>query len=267
MIEPTAMSEHTHIIQYSGGIGSFETAKWVKENCTGVIGLLFADTKIEDATLYTFLEQSAAYLQLPLIKIADGRTPWEVFKDVRWLGNTQKDPCSRILKRELCKKWVATHFHPEDCTIYVGIDWTEQHRMANVTRFWEGWNVQAPLVHIPYDKERAIQNLPGGITLPRLYSLGFPHNNCGGGCVKAGKAHFLHLLRTLPEVYAEWERNEESVRQHLGKDVSILRDRIQVGGLKAVNPLTLRALRERAEEVASTEDGQLEWGGCGCFST
>ena len=85
--------------------------------------------------------------------------------------------------------------------------------------------------------------------------------------MKAGKAHFLHLLRTLPEVYAEWERNEESVRQHLGKDVSILRDRIQVGGLKAVNPLTLRALRERAEEVASTEDGQLEWGGCGCFST
>ena len=97
-----------------------------------------------------------------------------------------------------------------------------------------------------------------GIKAPRLYKLGFAHNNCGGGCVKAGQGHFGHLLKVLPDVYADWERNEEALREDLG-DVAILRDR--TGG--TTGPLTLRVLRERIEEGQPYD--LWEVGGCACF--
>ena len=86
------------------------------------------------------------------------------------------------------------------------------------------------------------------IAVPRLYGLGASHNNCGGGCVKAGHAHFKWLLETLPDVYAEWEREEQGMRDFLGKDVSILTDRRCDGKKK---PITLRQFRERIERGQS----------------
>jgi hypothetical protein len=87
--------------------------------------------------------------------------------------------------------------------------------------------------------------------------MGFPHNNCGGGCVKAGVGHFAMLLDRLPEVYADWERHEDELRDQLG-DVSILRDRS--GG--ATRPLTLREVRERRGDMPLD---LWDVGGCSCF--
>jgi hypothetical protein len=36
-----------------------------------------------------------------LVWIADGRHPWEVYRDEKFIGNSLVDPCSRILKREI----------------------------------------------------------------------------------------------------------------------------------------------------------------------
>lgn len=98
------------VVMFSGGIGSWgaarrAVAKYGAENVT----LLFADTKIEDPDLYRFLDEAAADVGAPLVKVADGRTPFEVFRDVRYLGNSRIAPCSRVLKQELwrgmCKGW------------------------------------------------------------------------------------------------------------------------------------------------------------------
>lgn len=122
--------------------------------------------------------------------------------------------------------------------------------------------MEAPLCSAPYLSKRDMADLARsrGIEPPRLYALGFAHNNCGGGCVKAGIGHFAHLYRALPCVYAEWERREQSLRDDLGKDVSILTDRS--GGQRV--PLTLRELRERLEGGGQVD--MLEIGGCGCFT-
>ena len=98
-----------------------------------------------------------------------------------------------------------------------------------------------------------------GIVPPRLYRMGFDHNNCGGGCVKAGQGHFVRLLDRLPDVFATWEAKEQEMRDLLG-DVSILKDRI--GG--TARPMTLRDLRERHESGDTTID-LWEVGGCDCF--
>jgi hypothetical protein len=98
------------------------------------------------------------------------------------------------------------------------------------------------------------------IRRPRLYDLGMQHANCGGGCVRAGQGQFARLLDTMPERFAEWERNEQALRDHLGKEVAILRDR--TGG--ELRPLTLREFRERAEARPEQID-LFDIGGCGCF--
>jgi 3'-phosphoadenosine 5'-phosphosulfate sulfotransferase (PAPS reductase)/FAD synthetase len=122
-------SDHRHIVMFSGGIGSWGAAKRVAaKHGTDNMTLLFADTLIEDEDLYRFIEEAAADVGVPLTRIAEGRTPWQVFNDVRYLGNTRADPCSRVLKREVCDRWLAKNCDPAKTTVYVGIDWTEEHR-------------------------------------------------------------------------------------------------------------------------------------------
>jgi hypothetical protein len=142
--------------------------------------------------------------------------------------------------------------------LYVGISWDED-RIDEIRERWLPWLVQAPMCMEPFwskcdmIREAKLRGLP----LSEAYTDGFSHDNCGGGCVKAGQAHFAQLYKIRPQVYAEWEHNEEDVRQHIGKNVAILRDR-RDGTTK---PMTLAAFRERIE----TDDyDKHDWGGCGC---
>lgn len=252
----------THVVQFSAGVGSWLAAKRVVARY-GVehTVLLFADTKIEDADAYRFLDEAAANVGAPLVKIAEGRDPWQVFHDERFLGNSRVDPCSKILKRELLDRWMAAHFAPDDAITYVGIDWSEEHRLKTMRARLAPRVVSAPMCEPPYlTKEMMFDALKAeGIARPRLYDLGFSHNNCGGFCIKAGIGHFVHLLRVLPDVYAYHETKEQEIRAFLGRDdVSILRDRR--GGES--RPLTLRELRERVQ--AGGQFDLFDLGGCGC---
>jgi hypothetical protein len=248
---------------FSGGAGSWATAKRVAErHGTENLLLLFADTLMEDEDLYRFLDEAAADVGGKLVKVAEGRDPWQVFFDERFLGNSRVDPCSKILKRQLLRKWITTHLDPEQTVVYLGIDWMEEHRFTNAQAYWAPWKCEAPLCELPYiTKDDVLQQLAeSGIAQPRLYGMGFPHNNCGGFCIKAGQAHFKLLLEQMPERYAYHEQKEQEIRAYLKKDVAIMTDRR--GGQR--RPLTLKEFRERIEAQGSFD--KHEWGGCGCFS-
>lgn len=250
---------------FSGGTGSWAAAKRVvqKHGVTDVT-LLFTDTRMEDEDLYRFLAEAATNVGAPLVRLAEGRNPWHVFFDKRFLGNSRMDPCSRILKREMADKWLEANCDSSETIVYVGIDWTEQHRYVRLRdlRAVDGWRYEAPLIEPPFlDKSDLAQWLKReGIKLPRLYELGFSHNNCGGFCIKAGHAHFANLLRVLPERFAHHEAMEQALRVYLGKDVSILSDR-RGDGIK--KPLTLKELRERIQSGKQID--MFDIGGCGCF--
>lgn len=251
-----------HVVSFSGGICSWAAAKRVVERYgTADVTLLFADTRTEDEDLYRFIHEAAANVGVPLTVIADGRDVWQVFHDERYLGNSKIDPCSRSLKRELADKWIKANFEQETTIRYVGLDWTEVHRIERHQKASAPWRVEAPMADKPYmTKDQMIDWLRSeGIEPPRLYAMGFPHNNCGGFCIKAGIDNFRLLLHTMPERYAYHERKEQELREYLGKDVAILRDR--TGGVS--KPLTLKALRER-EECLPMPLGN-DFGGCGCM--
>lgn len=257
-----AAGPHLHVVMFSGGIGSWAAASRVRDrHQEGRIVALFADTRMEDEDLYRFLPEAAASVGAELVIVADGRTPWGVFRERRFLGNTRVDLCSRILKREALDAWCRDNLSPARATLYVGIDWTEEHRFQRVRERLAPWRVEAPMCEPPYISKADMRDALAvrGIAPPRLYALGFTHNNCGGFCIKGGHAHFANLLRTMPERYRYHEGQEESLRAELG-DVAILRDR--AGG--SVRPLTLRELRERIEGGGQYD--QFDLGACGCFA-
>jgi len=247
------------VVNFSGGAGSFVAAVRAIE----VYGpeetlLLFCDTRTEDADLYRFLDDCERVLPAKLVRIEEGRNLWERGETGGLLGNARHDPCSLYLKRQLADRWVNSHC-PWAVRVF-GIDYSESHRAERIRKRaqFKSW---FPLLEKPHlTKEGQMAEIRRhGIEPPRLYALGAPHNNCGGACVKAGQAHFRWLYATLPCVYADWERNEERLRKHWGKDVSIM-TKIRKG---VKSTYTLREFR--ADIEAGLPPGDEEWGGCGCF--
>lgn len=252
-----------HVVMFSGGGGSWAAARRVADHYGNKnLHLLFADTKIEDEDLYRFLEQAKDNIGGKFHLIQEGRDPWQVFFDSRFLGNSRIDPCSRILKRDLMRKYIDKHFNPSTSVMHLGIDWSEMHRFDRAKPHWLPWTVEAPLCEAPYRTKPEVlsQMQDAGISPPRLYAMGFTHNNCGGFCVKAGQGHFKTLLKAMPDRYAYHEGREREFREFIGKDVSILVKTVK--GIKY--PYTLEQLRKDIEE--QKEIDELDIGGCGCFS-
>ncbi|WP_099157789.1 hypothetical protein [Virgibacillus ndiopensis] len=253
-----------HIVFYSGGLGSWATANRViqrygKEN----VILLFTDTLIEDEDLYRFLEDTEKDFGIDITRLADGRDVWQVFKDTRFLGNSRIAKCSHILKQDKSREWVEANYKPDECILYLGIDFTEEHRRKSPIRNWAPYQVEFPMCEEPYvNKVDIIKDLESrSIAIPRLYNKGFSHNNCGGFCVRAGQGHFINLLKEMPDRYKYHEEKEQEMLKFLERnDISILTRTKK--GQKQI--LTLKQLREEYESQPEQID-MFDIGGCGCF--
>jgi hypothetical protein len=263
-----------HVVMFSGGIGSYQTARRVVDTFGPEdVVLLFSDVKGtsenphigEDEDTYRFIDQATEKLGATLIKVVDGRNIWEVFRDRKFLGNSRLAPCSHELKQKPAKKWIWDNCEPDDTMIYVGIDWTEQHRLAAVEKGYAPYRVAAPLTTEPFmtKKQMIAAAEAEGLTAPRLYSLGFKHNNCGGGCVRAGHKQFKQLLDVMPDRFAEWEEQEERMQDFLGVEVTIL-NRV-IDGRKT--PFSLTELREAASNQPALIDLNDEGVSCNCTSS
>ena len=101
-----------------------------------------------------------------------------------------------------------------------------------------------------------------GIKPPRLYSYGFPHNNCGGRCVRQGISEWIRLLKHFPERFHEVSNWEQEQRAKGGprKNRSVLKDRSD----GTTSALTLEAL---AQENQTTQIDMFTYQGdeYGCF--
>jgi hypothetical protein len=254
------------VVMLSGGAGSWAAGRrYIDTHGLDGVTLLFTDVGDgssehlgEDPDTYRFLDDAAANLGVPLVRLGGDRNIYDVFHEKRWLGNARVAHCSWELKTKPAREWVDANC-PPDTEIVVGIDWTETHRIPKIAEAWLPYRAVAPLAERPYlAKPQVLGWLrKSGLVPPRMYALGFAHANCRG-CVKAGQAHWARLLEVFPATYAYHEAREQEMRDELG-DVAILRDRTD-GDTRA---LTLRELRE------TRQDRQIDLfdeGGCGCFT-
>jgi hypothetical protein len=247
---------------YSGGATSYGAAKrCIERYGRARVELLFADTREEDPTTYRFLVQTAALLNVPLRLVTLVKLMLDVFEEHRYIGNSMRDVCSRVLKREPLKQYMAEHHDPSQDLIAVGFEWTEGARMATAAPLWSPWTAISPLAEKPYvEKCTILAELQAAeIELPILYEWLFPHANCGGACVKAGISQWVRLLEVNPWLYSYHEGRELRWQQVTGLPNTILKDRR--GGV--AKPMSLRELRLRYE--AGERFDRNDWGGCGCF--
>lgn len=78
-----------HVVMFSGGLGSWMTAKRVvAEHGAASVTLLFADVGNdrsphvgEDGDTYRFVNEAAANVGAELVTVSDGRDIWQVFHD------------------------------------------------------------------------------------------------------------------------------------------------------------------------------------------
>ncbi len=229
-----------NICTLSGGMASAYCADLsIKKYGKGNVVLYFNDTKWEHPDLYRFLREISEHWGLPITEDSDGRTPEQLFHDEHALANNMMPFCSRILKA----RRLQNYFCDGDNLIF-GIGPEEKHRATRLVAAYQKFAVERnkwstiefPLIENNISREVVEKWInETGIEKPQLYKLGFEHNNCGGGCVRAGKKHWARLLAFLPEVYAERERCEQDFIKAFGKDVHFLKDE------------TLTSYRERIE--------------------
>lgn len=260
-----------HVVMFSGGLGSWLSARRVADKYgTDDLVLLFANVGNgtsphagEDEDTYRFVAEAAANVGGEFVEVSDGRTIWDIFRHKRFLGNSRLANCSDYLKQRPCRAWIEANCDPADTVLYVGIDWSETHRLPAIQKGWAPYEVQAPMTEPPLlDRDAMIAACEeAGIALPRLYRAGFAHNNCGGFCVRAGQAQMELLLREHPERYRYHERQEQDLRDHFGKDVAVLKEYVNNQPV----PLTLTRFRERLEAQPDLFD-PFDVGGCGCFT-
>jgi hypothetical protein len=258
------------IVQFSTGLGSAEVAdRLIQRHGGDRVVLLTADTRVEDPDNWRFAHEfvNKRGQGCQWVILADGRTPMQAGRDERAVPSNRMPICSRVLKTELLRKWIDANCDPAVDSIAIGFDWTEPKRLADAVPHWAPFQVVAPLMDEPLIEKWNIDDRfrnTLGITPPRLYDLGYPHANCGGFCVRAGQAAWAAGLRNDRDGYLAWEAEEQATIVHLGKKVTILKDRRKVATAtnngKAV-PLTLREFRERIE-AGGEHDG--DYGHCGC---
>lgn len=210
-----------YLVMFSGGISSAECLrlaieKYGKDNVRAVFADIgqykdeqgrVIDGECDD--LYRFMEDVEFVLDFKIDRIRNPKFMmggiWEVFRKVKFMGNTLKDPCSAHLKRKILTKYVKEKY--PDATIIVGLEHSEKDRQTTFEKFYK--KVWFPLNDNPKLKSKIIiEWVHRGVEPPQLYIEGFGHNNCSGFCVKSGVYGFYWLWKKRPWVYAHHEAQE-----------------------------------------------------------
>lgn len=279
----------------SGGVSSTLAAYYHRKTALSDPIYYFNDTLIEDPDLYRFLIESVYFLTDKKInsklaklirnipELAPGVTieqrthhlnkifeivckqtglvreysvdPWQAFLDDGFIGNSRIDICSRKLKRDP-RKCFTDKFQ---CEICLGFDWMEIHRYEKAQQYEP--NLIAPMITDLVDKQALWDEFhkASGIRKSRSYDSGFPHDNCGGMCVKAGLGQFRLLWEQRPHVYLWHEERMEYIMSLNPNLRPFLKKQINGETLY----LTLKQYREQYLMKGCDLD-VLPSGGCGC---
>ena len=251
----------TYWISCSGGLSSAISAIVAYENELD-FRMIFADVLMEDEDLYRFNNDLVKSLGVDLITVSTGKTPYDSFRDNRWIGNTRTAHCSDDLKTEPIRRFIEQFGQPDD-PLVLGMDWGEMDRIENAQRRWGDRPVISLLNQYKITRDMYPKILEEyGLIQPRLYDHGFPHNNCGGACVKAGLKQWATMLDVFPEAFEKASDDLDQAMSDIGPTAKpFLRKTIK----GKTHYLTLAEFKKMylAGEIKISP---YDFGGCGCFT-
>jgi 3'-phosphoadenosine 5'-phosphosulfate sulfotransferase (PAPS reductase)/FAD synthetase len=207
-------------------------AKYGKDN----VDLVFADTKVEDASNYRFLDDLEKRWGKKIIRVADGRTPEQVWDDKRIIPNDMLAPCTYDLKLKLIidhvKNLRAQGYAVVMC---VGMSVKDIRKKSKIAANYPEWMnkrypgrllatavnwsksnlayVEVPSLWSPVDMDVLETVKSWGIKLPDMYPENFTSANCGGDCPKGGVKHWTRVFTLRPKTFNHREKWETEKRK------------------------------------------------------
>ncbi len=166
--------------------------------------IINSPVKEEDPDNRRFLRDVEHWLGVP-IDIAMNpafltRSAVDVWAARQYMSGVRGAPCTTELKKRPRQIW--EQIHKPDWHV-LGFTSEERSRHGRFVET-ERENVLPVLIDAKITKQDCVEILQAdGLTLPRIYSLGYPNANCIG-CVKAtSPTYWNHVRETHPEVFKQ----------------------------------------------------------------
>lgn len=121
---------------------------------------------------------------------------YEVFRQRKYISGVAGAPCTSLLKKEVREKFQL----PNDMHVF-GYCAEEQKRWDS---FLDANNINAvaPLIERGLEHSDCLAMIQdAGIELPKMYQLGFKHNNCIGCCKATGAGYWNKIRDNFPEMF------------------------------------------------------------------
>ena len=137
---------------------------------------------------------------------------YEVFEKTRYLVGVAGAPCTRLLKKEMRKKFEQ----PDDRQVF-GYTLEEQDRVDRFIDANNDVNLWSILIEKSLTKQDCLAILErAGIELPVMYKLGYQNNNCIG-CVKGGLGYWNKIRHDFPEQFERMANMERTINAKILK--------------------------------------------------
>jgi hypothetical protein len=218
------------ICWWSGGVTSAVACK-VAIDIYGIdrCKIIMIDTQNEDDDTYRFKLDCEKWYGKEIDIITYIGDKYESIQDV-WRKHVSLNVatgaiCSTILKRKCREDWqkTATYTHQ---VFGFEFEKKEFNRALGLTKNHPKTKAIYPLIMMAYDKIKTIKIIEdAGITIPKMYSLGFSNNNCfKTGCVQGGIGYWQKIKREFPDKFNAMAEMEHELTDQAGEPRTMLKD-------------------------------------------
>lgn len=204
------------LVWFSCGAASAVAARLAVQKYGAACEVVYCDTlSTEHPDNARFLSDVQRWLGAPirLIRSSEFASVDEVFEKVRYMSGISGARCTVEMK-----KVPRLAFQRDTDSHVFGFTADETKRAADFEKNNPALDVEHILIDEGVTKADCYRLLTdAGIELPRMYALGFDHNNCIA-CVKATSAAYWNLTRRhFPEVFARRAAQSQALGVRLAR--------------------------------------------------
>lgn len=186
------------VVWLSAGVSSFVAGYLAKD----VDEWVYIDIEDQHPDSMRFIMDCERVIGKPVTVLSSlfYRNVEQVLRSVQYVNGPSGAPCTRLLKKQVRKRWELDHM-TDELTYVWGMDCNEQHRANRIVEGFAQVKHEFPLIDRNLSKEDAhgiLRQL--GIKRPAMYDLGYNNNNCIG-CVKGGAGYWNKIRNDFPDVF------------------------------------------------------------------
>jgi len=194
----------------------------------------YCEVKEEHPDNMRFLKECEEWFNHPIQIMGNdeyNRSIYEVFRRTRYLVGPSGAACTRLLKKEVRRK-----FERDGDLQVFGYTVDEEHRLERFLDNAPGSVVWVPLIDNGISKQDCLALIANaGIDIPVMYTQGYRNNNCIG-CVKVQAGYWNKIKLDYPEAFERMS----GVEQELGR--TICKKEVQKNGKRTLTRIPLAEL-------------------------